>query len=174
MADSQRYFFLNMQPLVNGGSPKASHLGWLELNNWDFSMNQTADPNVKGGRPSKTSATGRFGFSIVHNGPQLFNLCASGQFITQQITFEAERAGLQGIPGAGTTGTGASSTVVYFQLIFTNTVVSHRSLSGDDGQKTEHVELVFQNVTMTYWPVVKGALGSAIIKSYDAKSNLTS
>ena len=174
MADSQRYFFLNMLPLVNGGSPKASHLNWLELGNWDFSMNQTADPNVKGGRPSKTSATGRFGFSIVHNGPQLFNLCASGQYISTPITFEAERSGLQGTAGAGTTGTGASSTVVYFQLVFTNTVVSHRSLSGDDGQKMEHIELVFQAVKMTYWPVVQGNPGSAIIKSYDAKSNLTS
>jgi type VI protein secretion system component Hcp len=81
---------------------------------------------------------------------------------------------LQGTAGAGTTGTGASSTVVYFQLIFTNTVVSHRSLSGDDGQKMEHIELVFQAVKMTYWPVVQGNPGSAVIKSYDAKSNLTS
>jgi len=177
MADSQKYFFLNMQPNVNGGSPKASHLNWLELDNWDFSMNQTADPNVKGGRPSKTSATGRFGFTIVHNGPQLFNLCASGQYISTPITFEAERSGLAGVPAAGAstsnaTATGASSTVVYLQLIFTNTVVSHRSLSGDDGQKMEHIELVFQKVQMTYWPVVAGNLGSANTKTYDAKSNL--
>ena len=93
MADSQRYFFLNMIAAgVNGGSPKASHINWLELDNWDFSMNQTADPNVKGGRPSKTSATGRFGFSIVHNGPTLFKLAASGQYINTPIVFEAERS----------------------------------------------------------------------------------
>ena len=54
MADSQRYFFLNMLPTVNGGSPKANHLNWLELTNWDFSMHQTADPNVKTGGASKT------------------------------------------------------------------------------------------------------------------------
>lgn len=96
MAD-QRYFFLNMiNAGVNGGSTKTNHVNWLELDNWDFSMNQTADPNVKGGRPSKTSATGRFGFSIVHNGPKLFQLCSSGQFINSAITFEAERAGLTG------------------------------------------------------------------------------
>ena len=172
MADSQRYFFLNMQPLVNGGSPKASHLNWLELDNWDFSMHQMADPNQKGGRPSKTAATGRFGFSIVHNGPQLFNLCASGQFINTPIVFEAERAGLTGTGGAA--GTGASSTVVYLQLTFNRTVVSHRSLSGDDGQKIEHIELVFQSVQMVYRQVVNGVLGSNITKSYDGKSNTVS
>jgi type VI protein secretion system component Hcp len=163
MADSQRYFFLNMLPTVNGGSPKANHINWLELTNWDFSMHQTADPNVKTGGASKTSATGRFGFSIVHNGPALFQLCASGQYIDTPITFEAERSGL--------TGGGGASTGVYFQLIFTRSVVSHRSLSGDDGQKTEHIELVFQAVQMTYRQVVNGALGPPTTKSYDAKKN---
>jgi type VI protein secretion system component Hcp len=164
MAGEQRYFFLNMIAAgVNGGSPKASHINWLELDNWDFSMNQTADPNVKGGRPSKTSATGRFGFSIVHNGPQLFNLCASGQYINSPIVFEAERSGL--------TGTGATSTAVYLQLTFNRSVVSHRSLSGDDGQKMEHIEIVFQSVQMTYRQVVAGALGPPITKTYDAKLN---
>jgi type VI protein secretion system component Hcp len=164
MADSQRYFFLNMIAAgVNGGSPKASHINWLELGNWNFSMNQMADPNTKGGRPSKTAATGRFGFSIVHNGPALFGLCSSGSYISSPITFEAERSGL--------TGGGATSTAVYLQLIFNRTVVSHRSLSGDDGQKTEHIELVFQSVQMTYRQVVAGALGPPITRLYDAKLN---
>jgi len=153
-----------IQAGVKGGSQKTGHVDWIELDNWDFSMNQTADPNVKGGRPSKTSATGRFGFSIKHNGPLLFKLGAAGQFINSPITFEAERAGLQ---SAGA----QSSTMVYFQLVFNRTVVSHRSLSGDDGQKTEHIELVFEKVDMVYKQVVNGMLGSAITKSYDAKSN---
>jgi type VI protein secretion system component Hcp len=167
MAGDQKYFFLNMISAgVHGGSPKANHLDWLELDNWDFSMNQTADPNVKGGRPSKTSATGRFGFSIVHNGPYLFSLAASGQFIgnTTPIVFEAERSGLTS--GGGGTGTG-----VYLQLTFTKVVVSHRSLSGDDGQKMEHIELVFEKVQMMYKQVVNGVLGPAMTKSYDAKTN---
>ena len=167
MAGEQRYFFLNMITAgVHGGSPKANHLDWLELDNWDFSMNLTADTNVKTGRPSKTSATGRFGFSIVHNGPYLFGLAASGQFIgeTSPIVFEAERSGLTS--GGGSTGTG-----VYLQLIFTKVVVSHRSLSGDDGQKMEHIELVFEKVQMMYKQVVNGVLGPAMTKSYDAKTN---
>src|ERR1039458_9073737 len=105
MADEQRYFFLDLTKAgVHGGSPKTSHLDWLELDNWDFSMNQTADPNVKGGRPSKTSATGRFGFSIIHNGPALFGLAASGQYLTDAITFEAERSGLQSAGAGASTG----------------------------------------------------------------------
>ena len=165
MADDQRFFFLNLtQAGVKGGSQKVGHSDWLELDNWDFSMNQTADPNVKGGRPTKTSATGRFGFSIKHNGPQMFKLCASGQYINTPVTFEAERAGLQ---SAGA----QSSTMVYFQLVFNRVVVSHRGLSGDDGQKVEHIELVFERVDMMYKQVVNGMLGSAIAKSYDAKAN---
>jgi len=165
VADDQRYFFLDMtQAGVKGGSQKAGHPDWIELDTWDFSMSQTADPNVKGGRPSKTSATGRFGFSIKHNGPQLFKLAASGQYINTPITFQAERAGLQ---SAGAT----SSSMVYLQLVFNRAVVSHRSLSGDDGQKTEHIELVFEKVDMTYKQVIAGKLGSAVAKSYDAKTN---
>ena len=165
MADDQKFFFLNMtQAGVKGGSTKAAHLDWIELDNWDFSMSQTADPNIKGGRPSKTSATGRFGFSIKHNGPQLFKLAATGQYINTPITFQAERSGLQ-------SGGAQSTTMVYFQLVFNHAVVSHRSISGDDGQKTEHIELVFEKVDMTYKQVVNGMLGSAVPKSYDAKSN---
>jgi type VI protein secretion system component Hcp len=170
MAGDQRYFFLNMISAgIHGGSPKANHLDWLELDNWDFSMNLNADINVKSGRPDKTSAVGRFGFSIVHNGPYLFGLAASGQYIgeTSPIVFEAERSGLTS--GGGSTGTG-----VYLQLTFTKAVVSNRSLSGDDGQKMEHIELVFEKVSMMYKQVVNGVLGPATTKSYDAKTNRVS
>jgi type VI protein secretion system component Hcp len=163
MADEQRYFFLNI-PGVKGGSLKAGHPDWLELDSWDFSMHQTADPNVKGGRPTKTAASGRFGFSIKHNGPTLFKLAAMGQFISTAVTFHAERSGMQ---GAGV----QSATMVYLELVFNRVVVSHRSLSGDSGQKTEHIELVFEKVDMTYKPVVNGMVGAAVMKSYDAKSN---
>ena len=167
MADDQRFFFLDMTNagVPKGGSTKAAHLNWLELDNWDFSMTQTADPNIKGGRPSKTSATGRFGFSIKHNGPQLFKLASTGQFINTPITFHAERAGMQA-------GGAQSTSLVYFELVFNQVVVSHRSLSGDDGQKMEHIELVFQRVDMTYRQVLDGKLGAAVPKGYDAKSNM--
>lgn len=171
--DGQKYFFLNMLPLVNGGSTKTNHVGWLELTNWDFSMDQKGDVNTKTGGISKAGSTGRFGFSIMHNGPTLFFLCASGQYIDTPIVFEAERAGVIGT-GSSTGTSGASSTVVYFQLTFTRTVVSHRHLQGDDGQKIEHIDLVFQNVKMVYKQIVNGVLGSAIPKQYDAKSNMVS
>jgi len=169
MADAQRYFFLNMIAAgVPGASQKSGHVGWLELDSWDFSMNQTADPNVGGGRPTKTAATGRFGFSIKHNGPAMFKLGAMGQFISTAITFEAERSGMSGAAPGAAPGT---ANIVYFQLVFTNAAISHRSLSGDEGQKQEHIELVFETVAMTYKSVVNGAPGPAVKKSYDAKSN---
>jgi type VI protein secretion system component Hcp len=62
--------------------------------------------------------------------------------------------------------------MVYFQLTFNKVVVSNRSLSGDDGQKMEHIELVFEKVAMIYKQVINGKLGPAIQKSYDGKSNL--
>jgi type VI protein secretion system component Hcp len=165
MADEQRYFFLDLTKAgVHGGSPKAAHIDWLELTDWRFTMHQTADPNVKGGRPTQTAALGQFGFSIVHNGPALFKLAASGQFIMDPITFEAERSGLQ---SAG----GGTSTQVYLRLVFTKTVISSRSLHGNDGQKSEHIELVFEKVSMTYRQVVNGVLGPPMTKTYDAKSN---
>ena len=168
MAENQRFFFLDMTKngVPKGGCMKLAHKDWLELDDWDFSMHQTADPNIKGGRPSKTSATGRFGFKIKHNGPSIFKLAAMGQFIadTTPITFHAERSGLI------TAGEG-SSIMVYLELVFNRVAVSHRSISGDEGDKTEHVELAFEKVQMTYWPIVNGKLGTAVTKMYDAKSN---
>ena len=152
---------------VPGASQKAGHVGWLELDSWDFSMNQTADPNIGGGRPTKTAASGRFGFSIKHNGPAMFKLGAMGQYISSAITFEAERSGLQ---AGGSTSAGTAN-LVYLQLVFNKAAISHRGLSGDEGQKQEHVELVFETVNMTYKPVVNGMPGPAVTKNYDAKSN---
>lgn len=161
MADDQRFFFLDLTGAgVQGGSKKTGHKDWLELDDWDFSMNQSADPNVKGGRPTKTAATGRFGFTIKHNGPRLFKLTSTGEFLPTSVTFEAERAGLT----SGQTG-------VYLRLKFDKVVVSNRHLSGDDGQKAEHIELAFQSVEMTYRQVIDGSLGPALTKSYDAKQN---
>lgn len=163
MAD-QRFFFLDLRPagVVDGGCIKAGHQKWAELDNWHFSMHQSAEPNVKGGRPAKTSASGSFSFSIKHNGPALFKVCAAGMFIPGPITFEAERGGLTG----GVNG-------VYFQLLFSNAIVSSRSISGDDGDKSEDIEITFQNVSMTYKQVLNGALQSGLTKSYDSKTNST-
>jgi type VI protein secretion system component Hcp len=164
MADEQRFFFLDLRPagVSDGGCKKASHPKWVELDDWNFSMIQEAEPNVKGGRPSKTSASGSFSFSIKHNGPALFKACANGQFIAGPLTFEAERGGLTG----GTPG-------VYLQLLFNNAVISSRSLSGDEGQKTEHIGITFEKVTMTYKQVVNGSLQAGLAKSYDSKTNST-
>jgi len=50
MAGEQKYFFLNMiNANVHGGSTKANHIDWIELDNWDFSMNQRPTQTRKGG-----------------------------------------------------------------------------------------------------------------------------
>jgi type VI protein secretion system component Hcp len=167
MAEDQRFFFLDLTKAgVKGGSQKAGHVDWLELDNWDFSMSQTASANIKGGRPSKTAAVGSFSFTIKHNGPNILKIATAGTFLDSPVTFEAERGGLKGSAGSGfkTTGT-------YLQLVFQNVVVSSRSIAGDDGIKTENISLAFSNVQMTYRQVVSGQLGSALTSSYDAKSN---
>src|ERR1039457_4157881 len=152
MADEQKYFFLNMISAgVTGLCKKAGHDGWLVLDSWDFSMDQASQANVGAGTPTKTAATGTFGFSVKHNGPRLFKLASMGTFIKTPITFEAERAGMAGAAGG-------TSNLVYFHLIFTKAALSLRSLHRDDGQQTEHVELAFEAVQMTYKPVVDGAI----------------
>ncbi len=171
MADGGvRFFFLNLLPAgVHGGSTKSGHQDWLELDSWSFSMNQTAEPNAKGGRPTATSATGTFGFTISHNGPQLFKNVATGNYIAGPITFEAERGGVQ--QGSAT---GVKATTTYFRLIFSNVVVASRSISGDQGQKTEQIELSFEKVSLGYAQIVQGTAQSMTTKSYDVKSNMVS
>lgn len=170
MADGQRFFFLNLLPAgVHGGSTKQNHQDWLELDSWSFSMNQTAEPNAKGGRPTTTSATGTFGFTINHNGPQLFKNVANGNYIAGPITFEAERGGVQ--QGSAT---GVKATTTYLRLTFSNVVISGRHLSGGQGQKTEQIELSFEIVSLGYAQVINGTAQAMVTKTYDVKSNQVS
>lgn len=166
MADSpQKYFFLNLwTPAgIDGGSQKTGHEKWMELDDWDFSMQQIVDSNKKQGTPGATSAAGSFGFTITHNGPAIFKLAANTMFFdkTKPLVFEAERGGLQG----GTSG-------VYFQLTFTEWVVNSRSIAGNHAVKTEHIEIVFGQVNVVYRQVVNGVLGPPVPKYYDLYSNL--
>jgi type VI protein secretion system component Hcp len=167
MAEEQRFFFLDLRNagVPKGGCTKQGHVDWLELGSWDFSMYQHAEPNVKGGRPSKTAATGTFGFTITHNGPALFANVAKGAHINGPVTFEAERGGVQ----TGT-GAGVKPTTTYFRLIFNNLVVSNRDLGGDEGQKSESVRLAFEKVQMSYAQIVNGNPGPMTPKAYDMKS----
>ena len=170
MADGQRFFFLNLLPAgVHGGSTKQNHQDWLELDSWSFTMNQTAEPNAKGGRPTTTSATGTFGFSINHNGPQLFKNVANGNFIAGPIVFEAERGGVQ--QGSAT---GVKATTTYLRLTFGNVVISGRHLSGGQGQKTEQIEMSFESVSLGYAQIINGIAQAMTTKSYNVKSNTVS
>jgi len=168
MAEEQRYFFLDLKTagvVPNGGSNKQGHEGWLELDSWTFSMNQSAEPNTGGGQPKGTAASGRFGFTIKHNGPMLFKTAASGAHIKGPVTFEAERGGIQ--VGSG----GGKSTMTYLKLVFHDLVVSGRSIAGDSTQKSEHIELTFQTVSFSYSQVVNGNPGPMTTKQYDVKKN---
>ena len=51
MADNQRFFFLDMTKngVPKGGCMKSRNRDWIELDDWDFSMHQTADPNISAG-----------------------------------------------------------------------------------------------------------------------------
>jgi type VI protein secretion system component Hcp len=170
MADEQRFFFLNMIPAgVQGGSTKVGHVGWLEIDSWSFSMNQTAEPNSNGGQPKTTAASGRFGFTMKHAGPNIFKNVASGSFIPGPITFEAERGGVN-----VAAGTGAKTTTTYLRLVFSDLAITSRSLGGGDGQKTENIELTFTKVQYSYAQVINGAPQAMIVKSYDVKQNQTS
>jgi type VI protein secretion system component Hcp len=169
MADEQRFFFLNMIPAgVQGGSTKIGHQGWLEIDSWSFSMNQMAEPNSNGGQPKSTTASGRFGFTMKHAGPNIFKNVASGAFIPGPITFEAERGGVNVAAGTGT-----KPTLTYLRLVFSDLAITSRNLGGGDGQKTENIELTFTKVQYSYSQVINGAPQAMISKSYDVKQNLT-
>lgn len=168
MAD-QVFFFLDMytSAQVVGSSERVGTQKWLELDSWSFSMQQNADPNVGGGKPKTTAAAGRFTFTIKYAGPAIFKHCSIGSMITGAITFRAFRGGLV------TTGApGTQPTTPYFELVFTNTVVAGRSLSGGSGDKTENIELAFQSVKMTYWQILAGMTQPALTKQYDMKTNI--
>ncbi len=170
MADEQKFFFLNLISAgVNGGSTKVGHINWVECDSWSFSMNQAAEPNSNGGQPKSTAASGRFGFTMKHAGPQIFKNVAGGAFIAGPVTFEAERGGISTVAG-----TGGKPTTTYLRLVFNNLAITSRTLGGGDEQKTENIELTFQQVQMSYAQVLNGNPQAMTVKSYDVKQNMVS
>jgi type VI protein secretion system component Hcp len=167
MAD-QKFFFLDMTKagIPNGGSDKADTKGWLELDSWNFDMSQDADPNVKSGSVTTTSASTSFHFTIKHNGPALFQKATNSEPIKVPVTFRAYRGGVSG------GGTGGTPIAKYFELIFTNLVVAGRRLSGDEGQKEESISLAFESVQMSYWDLGTGTPVLVASKTYNTKTNI--
>jgi type VI protein secretion system component Hcp len=163
----QRFFFLDLTKIgVQGGCDKAKHIGWLELNDWSFTMHTESKPNAKGGQPTKTNASGSFSFSITHNGPSLLKYAATSSHLEQPITFHALRGGIKQTPTAGQLSTG-----VYLELLFNQSTISGRSLGGDDGQKTEHIDISFEMVTMTYYQVIDGVLQGPLKIEYNTMAS---
>lgn len=184
MAESQSQgFFINMiKAGVSGESQKTSHpgsQGWMEAASWNFSMHQSADHSVGQSAGTGTAAVGTFSFDRIFDksSPLLLKACSLGQHI-DSITFEAERSGLggtQGVSGlAGSTApSGNGNTAVYLQLVFTNVVVTNRSVafSGED-RGSESLSFAFAQVQMTHRQVLTtGTIGAQTTKMYDAKMN---
>lgn len=163
----EKFFFLNLIPAgVIGQSTKVGHQQWIEVDSWSFSMSQPAQPNVGGGQPKGTMATGSFSFSMKHAGPQVFKNVAQGAHIPGPCQFDAERAGIQ-----QTTATGTKQTGTYLTLKFWDFAIVSRNLGGDSGQKNENVSLAFSKVSLGYAQVLNGMLKGMTTKTYDQKSN---
>ena len=71
-------------------------------------------------------------------------------------------------------GTGGKPTTTYLRLIFSNLAITSRTLGGGDEQKTENIELTFQQVTFSYAQVLAGNPQAMLTKSYDVKQNMVS
>jgi type VI protein secretion system component Hcp len=164
----QKFFFLDMTkagvPL--GGSDKTDTLNWLELDSWNFHMDQKADANVGSGNVTTTSASGSFHFTIKHHGPQLFRQVENSIKQAQAVTFRAYRGGQE---ISGTSGTPIAK---YFELIFTSLVVADRTLSGDEGAKEESISLAFEQVAMSYWEMKNKTPTLVATKTYNTKTNV--
>jgi len=163
----EKFFFLNLIPAgVTGQSIKIGHAGWVEVDSWSFSMTQPAQPNVGGGQPKGTMATGSFSFTMKHAGPQIFKNVAQGAHIPGPAQFDAERAGVN-----QSSATGVKQTGTYLTLKFYDFAIVSRNLGGDSGQKVENISIAFSKVSLGYAQVANGQLKGMTTKTYDQKSN---
>jgi type VI secretion system secreted protein Hcp len=173
MAD-QQLFFINLIPSgINGESLKQTHLKWMEAQSWSFHMHQTADHSLGASAGTGTAAVGSFSFERVFDeaSPRLFDRVSRGTHMPS-MTFEAERQGQQ----QANDGVGSIPTFVYFQLIFTDVVVTNRSTSWTDGSRgTEGLSFAFGQVSLTYKMLTtQGTVQNIATKTYNVKQNQAS
>ena len=164
MAQKMFYFDLTKAG-INGQSMRTDYLKWIEVDSWNFSMTQPAEPTVGAKRGKGTMATGTFSFSMKHSGPSVFKVVATAGNIPGPATFVAERGGVQ----VGS-AIGANPYKIYLQLTFQDFVITGRDLGGESGQKTESVTISFHQVSLGYAQVKNGQIQPMTTKIYDQKS----
>jgi len=165
MADTPKYFFLNLQcAQINGNSQKAGHLKWMEVDSWNFHMTQPAKPVVGGGSPKGAMATGTFHFEQKHAGPMIFTNVSTANHIVGPAQFDALRGGLQ--QGSAT---GAPPLKPYLTLQFWDFAIVGRDLQGGSAIKDESITFAFSKVSLGYAQVLNGVMQSMTTKTYNQK-----
>lgn len=184
MAEQKNFFLSLKADSILGDSVEISHKDWMAADSWNFSMNQSADISTGRQTGAGTAATGSFSFSRTFDKASMpfFDRCSRGQHIKTAI-FEAQRAGGTGTAGGGnplategatTAPVSGDVSRVYFRLVFSDLVVTHRSVSWH-GEETgsEDISFAFGQVEMSYLQVnTDGTItGTPYKKTYNAKEN---
>lgn len=133
---------------VKGGSISAKHPGWIELHSFSSTF-------------AATSAASSFFWTqdLDISVPPLMVSAASARRVST-VTFEAQ--------------TRTSSPLMFFRMAFENVLFKTIALSGSEGGFAVSGNMIYDKVTMTYWPQkLDGSLDTPVRGSWNFRTGST-
>ncbi len=146
---------------IKGGSTLKGYQNWIDVNSFSWGVSVAA-PNFGSGAGAGKAVLSDFSWSqlVDQSAPGLFLDAVKGANIPS-ITFDVLKTGGNGQP------------TKYFEMSFTNAMITSLNYSGSSGDNGVNLNgsFAYQSVKMTYWPTDnKGAIGSPVSASYDLKT----
>lgn len=146
---------------IKGSSTIKGYQNWIDVNSFSWGVS-VATPNLGSGAGVGKAVLSDFSWSqlVDQSAPGLFQDAVKGAKIPT-ITFDVLKTG------------GNTQPTKYFEMSFTNAMITSLNYSGSSGGNGVDLNgtFAYQSVKMTYWPTdSKGGIGSPVSASYDLKT----
>lgn len=144
---------------IDGDSASRGHEKWVDVDTFSWGVTNSTPVGGGGGGSGKGKTTfAPFGWTqhLDSSTVPLFLEVAGGTH-TPNVIFEAEMAG--------------RSQYVFFRMAFENVQFTALNISGDPSSVQVDGKLVYDKITMTYWPQKKdGSRGDPIVGAWDVNA----
>lgn len=149
---------------IEGECPETKHKGWIDVDNFSYTVNQEVKMIKGGGLSAGRADFGSLAFThnVDKTSPNLVQYCASGK-VMKTVNFHAVK----------TTGN-TQNAEVYIDITLTNAVIASVSPGGGGGDAsvTEHVSLAYEEFKIAYTEQKSdGSLGKTVTTGWDIKNN---
>jgi type VI protein secretion system component Hcp len=142
---------------ITGGSPQVHREGWIEVDNFDWSITSVRSPvSGSAGKPTLSDFSWTQGLDKSITG--LFNDITAGKHIKTAV-FDIVTSGNE-------------RPVTFFEMTFGDVLLSKVDLSGASGSNKMDGSFNYANVKLDYWLInPDGTKGTGTTASYDLEHN---